>query len=44
MPGKTSKIVLTFDKISLVRGQVFRIYLYEQDALRNYTLTIDNEI
>ncbi len=44
LPGKTSMIVLTFDKISLIRGQVFRIYLYEQDGLRNFTLTIDNEI
>ena len=39
-PDKTGKMVFTFDKIALTRGQVLRIYLYENGGTRNYTLTL----
>ncbi len=38
-PDTTGKLVFTFDKISLTRGQVFRIYFYEKGGARNLILT-----
>ncbi len=38
-PETTGKLVFTFDKISLTRGQVFRVYFYEKGGARNLTLT-----
>ena len=34
-PGTTGRMVFTFDKISLVKGQVFRVYFYEKGGGRN---------
>ena len=39
-PDTTGKLVFTFDKISLTRGQVFRIYFYEKGGARNLVLTL----
>ena len=30
VPGYVGKMVFTFDKIALIRGQVFRVYFYEK--------------
>ena len=38
-PGATGRMVFTFDKISLVKGQVFRMYFYEKGGARNLILT-----
>ena len=40
-PGGVGKLVFTFDKISLVRGQVFRVYFYEKDGARNLVMTMN---
>lgn len=39
-PDATGKMVFTFDKVSLTRGQVFRIYFYERGGARNFVLTL----
>ena len=39
-PDSTGKMVFTFDKVSLTRGQVFRIYFYERGGARNFVLTL----
>ena len=39
-PEATAKMVFTFDKVSLTRGQVFRIYFYEKGGARNFVLTL----
>lgn len=39
-PNEEGKFVFTFDKLALIRGQVLRIYFYEKDGTRNYTLTL----
>ena len=39
-PDATGKMVFTFDKIALTRGQVFRIYFYEKGGARNYVITL----
>lgn len=38
-PETTAKMVFTFDKVSLARGQVFRVYFYEKGGARNFVLT-----
>lgn len=38
-PGTMSRLVFSFDKVTLVKGQVFRIYLYEDDGPRNFVLS-----
>lgn len=38
-PGAISRMVFSFDKVTLVRGQVFRIYLYEDGGPRNFVLS-----
>ena len=38
-PGTMSRLVFSFDKVTLVKGQVFRIYLYEDGGSRNYVLS-----
>ena len=38
-PGTVSRMVFSFDKVMLVKGQVFRIYLYEDDGPRNFVLS-----
>ena len=40
-PDATGKMVFTFDKVSLTRGQVFRIYFYERGGARNFVLTLE---
>lgn len=42
-PGATGRMVFTFDKISLVKGQVFRMYFYEKGGARNLVVTIDRK-
>ena len=37
--GTASRMVLSFDKVTLVRGQVFWIYLYEDRGPRNFMLS-----
>ncbi len=41
--GATGRMVFTFDKISLVKGQVFRMYFYEKGGARNLVFTIDRK-
>ena len=38
-PGSTSSIVYTFDKITLTKDQVLRVYLYETGGQRNLVMT-----
>jgi len=38
-PDAVGKMVFTFDKIALTRGQVFRVYFYENGGSRNFVLT-----
>ena len=38
-PGTVSRMEFSFDKVTLVKGQVFRIYLYEDDGPRNFVLS-----
>lgn len=40
-PGGVGKLVFTFDKISLVHGQVFRVYFYEKGGARNLVMTMN---
>ena len=39
-PGSEGRMVFTFDKIFLLRGQVFRVYFYEKGGVRNMVLTL----
>ena len=38
-PGTVSRLVFSFDKMTLVKGQVFRVYLYEDGGPRNFVLS-----
>ena len=38
-PETMSRLVFSFNKVTLVKGQVFRIYLYEDDGPRNFVLS-----
>ena len=38
-PGTVSRMVFSFDKVTLVKGQVLRIYLYEDGGPRNFMLS-----
>ena len=38
-PDSEGRLVFTFDKITLTRGQVFRVYFYEKGGARNLILT-----
>lgn len=40
-PEGTGKLVFTFDKTTLTKGQVFRIYFYENRGGRNLSLTLN---
>ncbi len=40
-PDSVGKLVFTFDKISLVKGQVFRMYFYEKGGARNLVVTMN---
>ena len=39
-PDGVGKLVFTLDKLSLTRGQVFRVYFYENGGSRNFTMTL----
>jgi hypothetical protein len=38
-PHTASRIVYSFDKVTLAKGQVFRIYFYEDGGPRNFVLS-----
>ena len=38
-PGTMSRLVFSFDKVTLVKGQVFRVYLYEEGGLRDFVVS-----
>lgn len=40
-PGTEGRLVFTFDKIALVKGQVFRGYFYEKGGARNLVMTMN---
>ena len=40
-PDTEGRLVFTFDKITLVRGQVFRVYFYEKGGARNLVMTLN---
>ena len=40
-PDETGKLVFTFDKIALIRGQVLRVYFYENGGARNLVMTLN---
>lgn len=42
-PGASSRIVYSFDKLSLYKNQVLKVYFYEEGGQRNLTLTISAE-
>ena len=42
-PNTQSKMVFSFDKISVLQGQVFRAYLYESGGTRNYVITFSEK-
>lgn len=39
-PGSESRMVFAFDKLALVKGQVFRVYFYEKGGSRNLRVTM----
>ena len=42
-PGGEGRLVFTFDKVSLTRGQVFRVYFYEKGGARNFCITLSQK-
>ena len=42
-PDTEGRMVFTFDKISLVKGQVFRMYFYEKGGARNLVVTVNGK-
>ena len=40
-PDTEGRLVFTFDKIALVKGQVFRVYFYEKGGARNLVVTFN---
>ena len=40
-PGAEGRMVFTFDKIALVKGQVFKVYFYEKGGARNLVVTFN---
>lgn len=42
-PNTQTRIVFSFDKISVLQGQVFRAYLYESGGTRNYVITFSEK-
>lgn len=42
-PGEYSRIVYSFDKMTLSKDQVLKIYFYEQGGQRNLVLTLDTK-
>ena len=42
-PGSDGRMVFSFDKLALIRGQVLRIYFYEKGGVRNMVLTLSGK-
>ena len=42
-PGEYTRMVYSFDKMTLSKDQVLKIYFYEQDGQRNLVLTLDTK-
>ena len=42
-PNAQTRMVFSFDKISVLQGQVFRAYLYESGGTRNYVITFSEK-
>ena len=42
-PDTEGRLVFTFDKITLVRGQVFRVYFSEKGGARNLVMTLNGK-
>lgn len=42
-PDTEGRMVFTFDKIALVKGQVFRVYFYEKGGARNLVVTVNGK-
>ena len=42
-PDSVGKLVFPFDKIALVKGQVFRVYFYEKGGARNLVITLNTK-
>lgn len=40
-PSSVGRLVFTFDKISLLKGQVYRVYFYEKGGARNLVMTLN---
>ena len=40
-PSSESRMVFTFDKIALIRGQVLHVYFYENGGARNFVMTLN---
>ena len=40
-PSSVGRMVFTFDKLALTRGQVFRVYFYEKGGARNLVMTLN---
>ena len=43
VPDAEGRLVFTFDKIALVKGQVFRVYFYEKGGARNLVVTMNGK-
>lgn len=39
-PDSTSRPIFTFDKVTLTKGQVLRVYFYERGGSRNFCITL----
>ena len=39
-PESTSRPIFTFDKVTLTKGQVLRVYFYERGGTRNFCITL----
>lgn len=42
-PSSSGRMVFAFDKLALIRGQVFRVYFYEKGGVRNMVLTLSGK-
>lgn len=42
-PSSEGRMVFTFDKLALLRGQVLRVYIYEDGGARNLVMTLSQK-
>ena len=42
-PSSEPRMVFTFDKLALLRGQVLRVYIYEDGGARNLVMTLSQK-